>query len=113
MSQSYYPLVGHIIDLRESDDWNFPGGKFQIVSKDLAYDTYDILPYPLPDVNFMTYTVTEEFLLKHRIDPEVPSGLGPFKLLCDPPTECAHQWKPYVGLTERYEYCEVCDEKRK
>ena len=26
---------------------------------------------------------------------------------------CTHNWKNYQGLSESYEYCTVCDEKRK
>lgn len=26
--------------------------------------------------------------------------------------DCSHRWKPYQGLKESYEYCEVCDLKR-
>jgi hypothetical protein len=27
------------------------------------------------------------------------------------PKHCWHQWKEYVGFTERYWYCEKCDSK--
>jgi hypothetical protein len=27
--------------------------------------------------------------------------------------ECNHRWKTYVGFTEQYEYCEICDARRK
>jgi hypothetical protein len=27
--------------------------------------------------------------------------------------ECNHRWKKYVGFTESYEYCEICDVRRK
>jgi len=27
--------------------------------------------------------------------------------------ECNHRWKKYVGFTESYEYCEICDARRK
>lgn len=27
--------------------------------------------------------------------------------------ECDHKYKQYHGLTESYEYCEYCDDKRK
>lgn len=26
---------------------------------------------------------------------------------------CNHKWKAYLGLSEQFEYCEICDEKRK
>lgn len=28
-------------------------------------------------------------------------------------TTCSHKWKKYVGFIEEYDYCEVCDEKRR
>lgn len=28
------------------------------------------------------------------------------------PLPCSHKWREYIGLMERFEYCEVCDEKR-
>lgn len=28
-------------------------------------------------------------------------------------TSCNHSWKEYLGLMERYNYCEKCDEKQK
>lgn len=27
--------------------------------------------------------------------------------------QCQHKWKHYQGLVETYEYCELCNEKRK
>jgi len=27
-------------------------------------------------------------------------------------SRCFHKWKEYVGFTEAYSYCELCDEKR-
>lgn len=30
----------------------------------------------------------------------------------DPPPKCAHSWRKYEGLTERYQFCETCDQKR-
>jgi hypothetical protein len=29
------------------------------------------------------------------------------------PKHCWHDWKEYLGFTERYWYCEKCDEKSK
>lgn len=29
------------------------------------------------------------------------------------PKSCAHQWRRYHGLIEEYDYCTICDEKRK
>jgi len=26
--------------------------------------------------------------------------------------KCTHKWKTYVGFTESYEYCEICDKKK-
>lgn len=26
---------------------------------------------------------------------------------------CGHRWKTYIGLHEKFEYCEWCDEKKK
>ena len=27
-------------------------------------------------------------------------------------TSCNHQWMPYYGLIEAFEFCKLCDEKR-
>ncbi len=31
---------------------------------------------------------------------------------CDPSGKSTHQWKKYVGFTDTYEYCELCNKKR-
>jgi hypothetical protein len=28
-------------------------------------------------------------------------------------TKCNHEWKHYIGLSEQFDYCVHCDEKRK
>lgn len=28
-------------------------------------------------------------------------------------SKCHHHWKKYLGLNEKFEYCLICDEKRK
>ncbi len=30
----------------------------------------------------------------------------------DSPPACRHKWKKYVGLSQSFEYCEICDKKK-
>jgi len=30
----------------------------------------------------------------------------------NPCATCTHKWREYVGIMDRFEYCEICDEKR-
>jgi hypothetical protein len=32
---------------------------------------------------------------------------------CHTPKTCNHEWKHYIGLSEQFDYCVHCDEKRK
>jgi len=30
----------------------------------------------------------------------------------DSPPDCRHKWKKYTGLSQSFEYCEICDKKK-
>ena len=49
-------------------------------------------------------TVSPEELDKFMIKPD--SGIPIYR-------KCEHKWKHYQGLFESFDYCEICDEKKK
>ena len=45
---------------------------------------------------------------------ELPKGIRPIGEILKPTTtkECNHIWVEYVGFTESFHYCKLCDKRR-
>jgi hypothetical protein len=71
--------------------WDFFGAKTYPYLIDEVDSEWEFLPVRSGGINFIPITITIE----------------------DVKMSCTHSWKLYQGLSEAYEFCTQCDEKRK
>lgn len=63
--------------------------------------------------------LSKAYIERCRWDDYIPTAIGPTRndsgvkaLIKEGKISCYHNWKNYVGLTDSFEYCEICEQRR-
>jgi hypothetical protein len=108
--------VGDVLELAEDLGWGFPAGEYTLIDLDYNYvpGCFRLLHEDGGEITCHVDFIEQQaelaskrklWLLGHGVD--LPG------VTAETPKTCTHEWKQYVGLMERYEYCAHCDEKKK
>lgn len=105
-------VIKQAIDGSSSDELDKIGG---------LYGLKRTLTYWLPEPNTIFSDRIADFLAKEIMDYRTRHYGGMFYSGdseipipdWDSRAACNHKWKKYVGIMDSFEYCEICDEKRR